>query len=110
MTTVETGYAHIVLDEKQVPIIDDTNMKVIELVAEHLAYGWSPEELAHNFPHLTLGQVHSALAYYWDHQAEIDAEIARDLAWIDELRRNTPEPPFVARLRARGLLPQYSMK
>jgi uncharacterized protein (DUF433 family) len=110
MTTVETGYAHIFLDERQVPVIDDTNMKVIELVTPHLAYGWSPEELAYNYPHLTLGQIHSALAYYWDHQAELDADMARRLAYVDELRRNTPEPPFVARLRSRGLLRQYNMK
>lgn len=99
MTTTETGYAHIVLDERQRPVIDDANMKVIELVSSHLAYGWSPEELAYNYPHLSLGQVYSALAYYWDHQAEMDAEIARVLAWVDELRRSTPTPPFVARLR-----------
>jgi uncharacterized protein (DUF433 family) len=100
MTKVETGYAHIVLDEKQVPVIDDANTKVIEVVLDHQAYGWSPEELVYNLPHLTLGQVHSALAYYWDHQAELDADMARRLAYVEELRRNTPEPPFVARLRA----------
>lgn len=100
MTEVETGYAHIVLDERQRPIIAGTTTKVIEIVLDHQAYGWSPGEIVYQFPYLTMGQVHSALAYYWDHQAEIDAEIARDLAWYDELRRNTPEPPFVARLKA----------
>lgn len=100
MTTTETPYRHVVLDDARVPRIAGTTMKVIELVTAQQAYGWSPEELAFQFPYSTLGQVHSALAYYWDHQREIDREIARDLELVDELRRRTPEAPIVARLRA----------
>jgi|GEM_PF-4160947 len=36
---VETGYRHVVLDEKGVPRIEGTSMKVIELIAERLPYG-----------------------------------------------------------------------
>jgi uncharacterized protein (DUF433 family) len=100
VTTSETRYKHIVLDEVRVPRIAGTTMKVVELVTAQQAYGWSPEELAFQFPHLTLGQIHSALAYYWDHQRELDREIARDLALVDELRRRTPVAPILARLRA----------
>ena len=35
-------------------------------------------ELLEQHPHLTLGQVFSALAYYWDHQSEMDALLAAD--------------------------------
>ena len=45
LTSVETKYEHIVLDNKGVSIIAGTNMKVIELVLEKSAYVWSPEEL-----------------------------------------------------------------
>ncbi|MEZ4556159.1 MAG: DUF433 domain-containing protein [Caldilineaceae bacterium] len=72
---VKTAYEHIYTDENGVPQIADANTKVIELVLDHIAYGWSPEELVHQHPHLTLGQVHSALAYYWDHQSELDLDI-----------------------------------
>ena len=41
----KTKYEHVVLDEKGVPIIIGTNMKVIEIVLEKTAHGWSPEEL-----------------------------------------------------------------
>jgi uncharacterized protein (DUF433 family) len=99
MVTVETHYKHIVLDERDVPLIAGTTMKVIELVTARKAYGWSPEELVIHFPYLTLGQVYSALAYYADHQTELDEDMARRLAWVDELRSRTPEPPVVARLR-----------
>ena len=71
-------------------------MKVVELVTAQHAHGWSPEELAFQFPHLTLGQVHSALAYYWDHQEMLDREIARGLALADDLRRRGPVAPVVA--------------
>ena len=40
----------------------------------------SAEELVRTFPHLTLAQVHDALSYYYDHQAEIDKEIQTNLS------------------------------
>lgn len=61
---VETGYKHIALDEKGTPRIQGTSMRVSELIAERLAYGWSPEELHFQHPYLSLAQIHAALAYY----------------------------------------------
>ena len=100
METVETRYEHIVLDERGVPLIAGTTTKVVELVTSHLAYGWSAEELAYQYPYLTLGKIYSALAYYWDHKAELDEDMARRLAYADEMRRNAPPHPLVTRLRA----------
>lgn len=97
---VQTPYKHIVLRDGKVPEIEDTTMKVIELVQAQQASALSPDELAYEFPYLTLGQIHSALAYYWDHQQELDEDMARRLAYVEELQRNTPVPPFVERLRA----------
>jgi uncharacterized protein (DUF433 family) len=65
----------VVLDEKGVPIIAAINMKVIEIVLEKIAYGWSPEELHFQYPYLSPGQIYSTLAYYWDHQDELDRDI-----------------------------------
>lgn len=45
MPGAHTSYEHIVIDEKGNPVIDGTTMKVIELVVEKLAHGWSAEEL-----------------------------------------------------------------
>lgn len=42
---VEIRYEHITLNEDRVPEISGTTMKVVELVVEQQAYGWSPEEL-----------------------------------------------------------------
>lgn len=100
MSLVETRYEHILLDDAGVPRIAGTTMKVIELVLERSAYGWSPEELHFQHPYLSLGQIHSALAYYWDHQDELDQDIAHRVARVEELRRTTPIPPFIARIKA----------
>lgn len=98
---METGYEHIMLNEDHVPSIAGTTMKVVELIVEQQAYGWSPEELHFQHPYLTLGQIHSALAYYWDHREELDRDISRRLERVDELRNAGQPSELAARLRAR---------
>ena len=102
--TVQTRYEHIVLKEDEGAVIAGTTMKVVELVLDQRAYGWSPEELHFQHPYLTLGQIHSALAYYWDHQEEIDREIERRLERVREIQRAQPPTSLRARLRAKGLI------
>ena len=99
----ETRYVHILLNEDHVPMIAGTTMKVIELVLDHLAYGWSPEELHFQHPHLTMGQIHSALAYYWDHQAELDQDIERRLQFVDQVQQTTKPISLAERLKAKRL-------
>ncbi|VAW31939.1 hypothetical protein MNBD_CHLOROFLEXI01-2606 [hydrothermal vent metagenome] len=100
----ETGYEHIALNENDIPIITGTTMKVIELVLDHIAYGWSPEEMRFQHPQLSLGQIYSAMAYYWDHQDELDADIEQRLRKVDALAKSARPTPLDARLRAKGLL------
>jgi uncharacterized protein (DUF433 family) len=99
MATTETRYEHIVLNDDQTPIIAGTTMKVIELALETYAYGWSAEELHFQHPYLSLGQIYSALAYFFDHQAELEQEIQRRLANAEALRHRQTSP-FQARLQA----------
>jgi hypothetical protein len=47
--------------------------------------GRSPEEIADQYGHLTLAQVHAALAYYHANRDEIDAEMAAEEAEYDRL-------------------------
>ena len=104
MPIAKTRYEHIALDEDQVPIIAGTNMKVVELVREKTAYGWSPEELHFQHPYLRLGQIYSALAYYWDHQEEHDQDIERQLEFVDQVQAAQGPSPLVVRLKAKGLI------
>jgi uncharacterized protein (DUF433 family) len=101
MSLAGTGYEHIVLDENKNAVIAGTTMKVIELVAERHAYGWSPEELYFQHPHLTLGQIYSALAYYWDHAAELDQDIERRMGQTDRARQAADRSPLKNKLQSR---------
>ena len=101
MAVVATRYQHIVMDENGVPVIGGTTMKVVELVAERLGYGWSPEELHFQHPYLSMAQVHSALAYYFDHQEELDNDVERRLLEADRIRKRILPSALQARL-ARG--------
>ena len=55
--TSRTCYEHVVLNEDDVPSIVGTTMKVVKLVVEQQAYGWSPEELHFQHPYLALERV-----------------------------------------------------
>ncbi len=105
MSVTATRYEHIVLDERGIPIIAGTTMKVVELVLEHIAYGWSPEEIHFQHPYLTMGQIHSALAYYWDHKEELDEYIEQELARVQKLQNSlTPPRILIERLKKAGAL------
>ena len=103
MQAIQT--CHIYLDEEGRAWIDDTNTKVIEVVLDKLAYGWSAEEI--HFQHygqLSMSQIHAALAYYYDHQAEMDAEIERQEQEINALMEKAKDSPLRKRLREMGKL------
>ena len=95
---------HIWLDDRGVAWIDQTNVKVIEVVMDKLAHGSSPEEMHFQYPHLSLAQIHAALGYYYDHQTEIDAQIEQSLQRYDQLHREQGETPLHKRLRELGKL------
>lgn len=78
--------AHIRLDDQGVAWIDNTNTKAIEVALDMIAHGWSPEEIHFQHRHLSLGQIHSALGYYYDHKAELDEQIGHTAREIERLR------------------------
>jgi len=96
-------YEHIVIGDGIARIVG-TRYQVIQLVTEKLAYGWSPEEMQYQHPDLTLGQIYAALAYYADHEAEINNVIERDLAEYEQLRVSNLNSPLRQKLRVRGLI------
>ncbi|MBO0859852.1 MAG: DUF433 domain-containing protein [Chloracidobacterium sp.] len=58
--------------------------------------GRSPESIQYAFPALSISQVYAAIAYYLDHQAELDAYFSRNEATEEEFSRE------IARLFPRG--------
>lgn len=99
-----TTYPHIVLNPDNVPLVEGTTLKVIEIVMAQQAYGWTPEEIQINHRYLSMGQIYSALAYYWDHCEALDADIQNREAYVQQLEQQAEESPFVARLKAQGIL------
>ena len=95
---------HIWLDDRGLAWIDQTNVKVIEVVMDKLAHGSSPEEMHFQYPHLSLAQIHAALADYYDHQIEIDAQIEQGLRRYEEMRAQGGETPLQKKLRELGKL------
>lgn len=61
---------------------------VSQIVADYLAHGWSPEEMCRQHPYLTLAEAHTAMAYYFDHQAEIDRDLEDALQRSEKYRRS----------------------
>ncbi len=70
---------HIRRDEKNVAWIAETNTKVIEVAMDEAAYGWDAAEIHAAHPHLSLGQIHAALAFYHDHHAEFTSQMQRQV-------------------------------
>jgi uncharacterized protein (DUF433 family) len=61
------------------PCISGTRVRVMDIVAARQA-GVPEDELLEYFSSrtLTCGELHAALAYYYDHQDEVDAALAED--------------------------------
>ena len=51
-----------------------------------------------------LGQIHSALAYYYDHQAELDSDIQRRYEEVEAMREKAGDSPLQTRLSEMGKL------
>jgi len=66
--------------------------------------GCSPESIREDFEGLTLAHVFGAIAYYLDHEADIDAYLAqRKEQWAELEREGTPaSPELQARLERAG--------
>jgi len=60
------------------PIISGTRFPVRSAVIFILHHGLTPEELVARFPHLTLAQIHDALAYFYDNRKEIEKDMAEN--------------------------------
>ena len=59
---------------------------VTQVALDKIAQGWDADEIHAQYPYLSLGQIHSALAYYYDHQEELDAEIEQDYQEVEKLQ------------------------
>ncbi|MFQ5865281.1 MAG: DUF433 domain-containing protein [bacterium] len=73
------------------PIINGTRIKVAQIAIEYEQMGWTPDEILHAHPHLTLPQVHDALSYYYENASEINTDIRAGEQLVEELRKQYPD-------------------
>jgi uncharacterized protein (DUF433 family) len=71
------------------PRIAGHRITVQNVAIWHERGGMTPDEIISQHPGITLADVHAALAYYWDHAAEIRASIASDEALAERLRERS---------------------
>jgi len=90
-------YPHITINPRGLPCIDGTRHRVIDIVADHVAHGYSAAQIVEQYLDLTPAQVHAALTYYYDHQAELDAALLASYTQAEQARHHhMPHPKLVA--------------
>lgn len=71
------------------PHIAGTRITVADVKTMYLNAGMSLEEIAATYD-LSLPAVYAAIAYYYDHRADIDRSIEESRAYVEQSRRNHP--------------------
>ncbi|HEY3235214.1 MAG TPA: DUF433 domain-containing protein [Polyangiaceae bacterium] len=79
------------------PVVSGTDIKVSQIASEFEHLNMTPDEIVEAHPHLTLADVHAALAHYYDHQELIRSEWQEARATIALLRQQ-----FLSRLIIRA--------
>jgi uncharacterized protein (DUF433 family) len=79
-------------------------IRVAQIAMDYREYGWSVDEMCHQHPYLTLAEAHAAMAYYFDHQAEVDREITEEIDQVEHDQSQSQRSPIYHRLRAQSLL------
>ena len=80
--------------------IAGTRVRVQDIYALAEIQGKSPGEIVQSLPDLTLGQVHAALGYYFDHRDAILAEVKEDDDFARHFRTLSGPGPLEQRLNA----------
>ena len=82
------------------PVIAGTRVRVWDIYVHHERLGKSPDEIVRAYPHITLADVHAALAYYWDHNAEIDQQMKDADEFVARLKDTNEASPLARKLAA----------
>ncbi len=78
--------------------IAGTRIKVEQVYSWVERQGMSPAQVVKEYPHVTMAQVHAALAYYWSHQDEIQRDIAEGEARVAQMKAEAGPSKLAQRL------------
>jgi uncharacterized protein (DUF433 family) len=65
-------------------------IRVMDVVVLHELRGLTPSEIVHQYPGITIADVHGALTYYFDNLDEIRSELRQDEEWAAWLQATIP--------------------
>jgi len=101
---LQTPNVHIFLDDEGIPRTTKGHVKVKMLALRHLQAQESAAALAEHYG-IDLADVYAALAYYYDHQMEMDEQIAHAEALVSEVGVSSADlkARIAERLEALGL-------
>jgi Protein of unknown function (DUF433) len=100
-----TAYPHIVKDPGSTARLEShPRTRVAMIVIDYLARGLGPEDMVRHYPYLTLAEVHAAMTYYHDHQAEIDAEIQAELDHLAATPDVNSQSAVWLKVKAKGVV------
>ena len=99
-----TQYPHLEQHENGTVYVAGTGFKLLPLISEHVYWKWGPEQMVAQHPGLSLGAAHAVLSYFYDHEADVRAEMDRRRRRADELLtrigRKLDKRELLARLQA----------
>jgi uncharacterized protein (DUF433 family) len=65
-----------------------TRIRVYDIYVWHELQGKTPDEIASEFPQLTLADIHAGLAYYWDNREEIERQMDEAENVVNGMKQN----------------------
>lgn len=71
------------------PCIAGHRIRVVDVAIWHERMGMSADEIASNYQ-LSLAEVHAALAYYFDHREQIEADLQEDEDFVADMKKRFP--------------------
>jgi hypothetical protein len=99
------AYPHIVKEVGSPARLEShPRTRVAMIVMDYIGRGLAPEDIVGHYPYLTLAEVHSAMTYYHDHRAEIDAEIQGELDQLKDSADANLQSAIWQKLKAHGLI------
>ena len=79
--------------------IEGTRIRVSDIYVYAEIQGLVPDQIIEQLPHLSRGQVHAALSFFYDHRDQILHEIREDEEFVRSMRERTGPGPLEMKLR-----------
>ena len=73
-------------------------VRVAQIAMDHIAHGWTAEDILRQHDYLRPAEIHAALAYYYDNREQIDREIEVETEQAEQALKSGKSQPLASRL------------